>query len=298
MRNRYLVGAALLGLSCAGTANQSPLDKTPTVPPIDAALKDVRPVKALPSPDIQKRVDAALDAFFQRTATRRSYVMTDKPLYQPGETVWFRVDLRNTASFTAMAPSGVTVELITPRGATAARKRVLIQNGFGANDFALPAEAEGGEYELRIAGDEGTADKRKIIVSTYEAPRLKKELEFLRKAYGPGDTVSAAVTIKRQTGEPLANQRLTGVVTVDDAEWKRVSVTTDAEGKAAVKFELPGEMARGDALLTLLADDGGVTESIQKRIPVVLKSIQLGRDFGDSVEVTAGLAPQDRVRIW
>jgi len=29
--------------------------------------------------------------------------------------------------------------------------------------------------------------------------------------------------------------------------------------------------------------------------PLVVKSIQLGRDFGDSVEVTAGLAPQDRV---
>jgi hypothetical protein len=28
---------------------------------------------------------------------------------------------------------------------------------------------------------------------------------------------------------------------------------------------------------------------------VVLKSIQLGRDFGDTVEVTAGLSPQDRV---
>jgi hypothetical protein len=28
---------------------------------------------------------------------------------------------------------------------------------------------------------------------------------------------------------------------------------------------------------------------------VVFKPIQLGRDFGDSVEVTAGLAPQDRV---
>jgi hypothetical protein len=27
----------------------------------------------------------------------------------------------------------------------------------------------------------------------------------------------------------------------------------------------------------------------------VLKSIQLGRDFGDTVEVTAGLDPQDRV---
>jgi hypothetical protein len=28
---------------------------------------------------------------------------------------------------------------------------------------------------------------------------------------------------------------------------------------------------------------------------VMLKPVQLGRDFGDSVEVTAGLAPQDRV---
>jgi len=28
---------------------------------------------------------------------------------------------------------------------------------------------------------------------------------------------------------------------------------------------------------------------------VVLKSIQLGRDFGDTVEVKAGLSPQDRV---
>ena len=35
----------------------------------------------------------------------------------------------------------------------------------------------------------------------------------------------------------------------------------------------------------MLGDDNKVT----------LKSVQLGRDFGDSVEVTAGLAPQDRV---
>jgi hypothetical protein len=28
---------------------------------------------------------------------------------------------------------------------------------------------------------------------------------------------------------------------------------------------------------------------------VSLKTVQLGRDFGDSVEVTAGLTPQDKV---
>src|SRR5262249_30202683 len=210
------------------------------------------------------------------------------PLYQPGETVWFRVDLRNTATFTAMAPTGVTVELVTPRGATAVRKRVLVQNGFGANDFMIPAEAEGGGFEIRVTGHEGAAGKRKIVVSTYEAPRLKKEMEFVRKAYGPGDSVVAAVTVKRQTGEPLASQRLTGVVTIDDAEWKRVSVTTDAEGKATVKFDLPTEMGRGDGLLTLLADDGGVTESMQKRIPIVLKEISVAL-YPEGGELVAGL---------
>jgi hypothetical protein len=289
MRNGYVVGAALLGLSCAGSP-KAPADKRPAVAPTDAALRDATPVKPLPSPDIQKKVDAALDAFFARTASRRTYIMTDKPLYQPGETVWFRVDLRNTATFTAMAPSGITVELVTPRGATAVRKRVLVQNGFGANDFLIPAEAEGGEFEIRVAGDEGSTDKRKIVVQTYDAPRLKKELEFVRKAYGPGDSVTAAVTVKRQTGEPLANQRLTGVVTIDDAEWKRVSVTTDADGKASLKFDLPTAIARGDGLLTLLADDGGVTESMQKRIPIVLKELQVGLfpEGGDLVEGLPG----------
>ncbi len=287
MRNRYLVGAALLGLSCAGSP-KTPYDKLPSVPPTDAVLKDATPVKPLPSPDIQKKVDAALDAFFARTASRRTYIMTDKPLYQPGETVWFRVDLRNTATFTAMAPTGVTVELVTPRGATAVRKRVLVQNGFGANDFLIPPEAEGGEFEIRVTGDEGTSDRRKVVVQTYEAPRLKKEMEFVRKAYGPGDSVTAAVTVKRQTGEPLAMQRLTGVVTIDDAEWKRVSVTTDAEGKASVKFDLPTEMARGDGLLTLMADDGGVTESMQKRIPIVLKEIRVAL-YPEGGELVEGL---------
>ena len=30
-----------------------------------------------------------------------------------------------------------------------------------------------------------------MIVASYEAPRIKKKLELTRKAYGPGDTVTA-----------------------------------------------------------------------------------------------------------
>ena len=55
----------------------------------------------------------------------------------------------------------------------------------------------------------------------------------------------------------------------------------------------PGEISRapaGDQFIDCLR-----AQFLPRMGPLVVKSIQLGRDFGDSVEVTAGLAPQDRV---
>jgi len=66
----------------------------------------------------------------------------------------------------------------------------------------------------------------------------------------------------------------------------RVPVKTDKEGKALVRFQLPASIARGDGLLTVLVEDAGVTESIQKRIPIVMNALQLAvfPEGGDLVE--------------
>jgi alpha-2-macroglobulin-like protein len=233
-------------------------------------------------------LDKAIESHFEASQTRRSYVMTDKPLYQPGETIWFRADLRATKTLAGGPPTGLMVQLLSPRGAIVAQKRVLVQNGVARNDFALAPEIAGGEYTIQLFADDGTRDTKKIVVSTYEPPRIQKTLELLRKAYGEGDPVSAAVEIKRATGEPLGERALTAVVTIDDVERERLSIKTDRQGKALVRFTLPGSIARGDGLLTLLVEDGGVTESIQKPIPIVLKKIAFtafpeGGDLVDNV---------------
>jgi hypothetical protein len=216
--------------------------------------------------------------------------MTDKPLYQPGETIWFRADLRATRTLVGGPPTGLSVQLVSPRGAIVSQKRVLVQNGVARNDFALAPELEGGEYTIQLLADDGTHDARKIVVSTYEPPRLQKSLELLRKAYGEGDAVSAAVEVKRATGEPLGERALTAVVTIDDAERDRLTIKTDRQGKALVRFTLPASMARGDGLLTILAEDGGVTESIQKPIPIVLKKLAFAAfpEGGDLVDNIPG----------
>jgi hypothetical protein len=293
-RKRLLWGAVLVGCAAPGSA-PGPVTPPPPYEPVSIATTSAdREIGALVPRPLEagqtEALDRAIASHYERAATRRSYVMTDKPLYQPGETIWFRADLRATGTLLGGPPIGLTMSLVSPRGAIVAQKRVLAQNGIARNDFALADELEGGEYTIQLAADDGTADARKIIVNTYEAPRLQKTLEFLRKAYGEGDEVAAAIEVKRATGEAFADRALTGVVTIDDAELARLPIKTDRDGKATARFTLPKKMTRGDGLLTVLADDGGVTESIQKRIPIVMKTLQFSvfPEGGDLIDGVPG----------
>jgi len=286
MTRRRLV---VLGIALAGGATfaaPAPADDGPANSTIDKKIARLPAARLAETP----KLDRAIATYFGTLGTQRTYLQTDKPLYQPGETIWFRADVRATRTLTGGPPSGVTVQLVSPRGAVVATKRVLVQDGVARNDFALAADLEGGEYAIQLTTDRGTSDVKKVIVNSYQAPRLMKALELLRKAYGEGDPVAAAVEVKRTTGEPFAERALTAVVTIDDAEVQRFGVKTDRDGKAIVRFQLPASIARGDGLLTILVEDGGVTESIQKRIPIAMKTLQLAvyPEGGDLVDGVPG----------
>src|SRR5580693_974827 len=64
-----------------------------------------------------------------------------------------------------------------------------------------------------------------------------------------------------------------------------------------VEFHIPGDpnMVRVPATALLPVDHGAQVAVLGDDNKVVLKPVQLGRDFGDSVEVTAGLAAHDHV---
>ena len=279
-----LAGCAVTDAAPAPEVSSSTVK--PADPPLDKRLASAPAAALARAPALDK----AIATYFGGLATQRTYIQTDKPLYQPGETVWLRADLRAASTLTGGTPTGVTLQLVSPRGAVIATKRALVQSGVARNDFALAADLDGGEYTIQLRSDAGASDSRKIIVNTYEAPRLMKTLELLRKAYGEGDAVAAAVEVKRTTGEPFARRALTAVVTIDDAEVTRFALTTDGEGKALARFTLPAKLVRGDGLLTILVEDGGITESIQKRIPIVMKTLSLAvfPEGGDLVEGVPG----------
>lgn len=241
------------------------------------------------SPEAVERargVSSAIEQQLSSAPGREMYIMTDKPLYHPGEAVWFRAWEVSVKSLAATpGDHGVTFQLIDPRGAKVAEKRVQSRGGMSTNDFILAPSLPGGQYTLRAQSELGITETRDITVSTYEVPRLKKTAEFTRKSYAPGDGVTALINIEKATGEPLTGARVTAAVAVDGNELARFVVAIDARGSGVVRFQLPPHIRKGDGLLTVTADAGGISETLQKRIPIVLDqvTVQLFPEGGDLI---------------
>jgi hypothetical protein len=238
-----------------------------------------------PLKSVARKVEAQIAAPNARTM----YLTTDKPLYHPGETVWFRAwELAVKTLDGVPGEHGVTFQLFDPRGSKVAEKRVLGSGGSAMNDFELSPGLVGGPYVLRMISDLGGTEERGITVSTYELPRVKKTLDFGRKSYSPAEEVTASVKLVSATGEAVHGGKATAVVTIDGAEIARIAVIIDWNGKGTVRFALPRSIVKGDGLLTLLVDAGGATESIQRRIPILLDRAELTA-FPEGGDLVLGL---------
>jgi hypothetical protein len=237
----------------------------------------------------ERDLDKGIKSYFEGSSGRRLYIQVDKPLYKPGETLWVKVwDLRARDLAGVDKNPGLHLWLVSPRGSVLQRKLVESKTGMAAGDFELPEGMDGGEHKIRVITMDGQQVERPVVVASYEAPRIHQTLELLRKAYGPGERVQATLEVKRATGEALAHSSLTGVVQLDGQELPRFPVKTDGAGKALVEFELPRQIALGDGLLTVLVPDGGITESISKPIPILLRKVTVEL-FPEGGSLVAGL---------
>lgn len=259
-----------------------------------AALSDVAApsgLEAAPGDTVRLRPSTAartrakdLEAWLAANPTTRGHLAVDRPLYRPGDTVHARV--RSVAA-RGLAPvdSALAVELFDPRGTVARR---VVTEASGAFDVALDKAAPGGTWTLRASLADGSVVTRTFDVNTFETPRVKKTLDFAREGYGPGETVEAAVTLARATGEPLAATPVTASVRVGGEALPPIAARTDARGEVLVRFTLPAALPGADVSLTVLVDDAGVTESISRAVPVRGEEVRVGL-FPEGGELVTGL---------
>ena len=255
-------------------------------PPPPPAFEDAPPES--PRLPVADALVQPIDAWLNTHASLRTTVQVDRPLYRPGETVWVR-----TWSLSSKDLSGVdgkvTYELVGPDGAAVAKKLVRQKAGFATNDLTIPGGFRGGSWKVRATVAGQPTAERTIQVMATELPSIKKELEFVRDAYGPGDEVTATLSLHDATDAALPNRDASAVVQLGDQKLPTMPIRTDDAGNALVTFRLPATLANDDGVLTVLVAEGGLTESVSRRVPIVTAKVQLSL-FPEGGDLVSGLS--------
>jgi len=148
------------------------------------------------------------------TSNKEVYSYTDRPVYRPGQTVYYKGIVRNRTDDTYRTPSPepVTVEVTDPN-------ETLIYRGtkrtdrFGSyfGSLHLDSEAPTGYYSVRtsVGGKElGEEKGTGFSVSAYRKPEFSVKISFDKRRYTRGDWVTAKVSVNYYFGSPVANAHL------------------------------------------------------------------------------------------
>jgi RND family efflux transporter MFP subunit len=124
--------------------------------------------------------------------------------------------------------------------------------------------------------------------SAHVGPGLNATLEMPQY---PGQQFNATVVTMSRSFE-VASRSMLVELQADNSDGKLFG-----GAYCKVHFDLPGDpnVLRVPATALVLANQGTQVAVLGLDNKVALKEIKLGRDFGDSVEAIAGLAPEDRV---
>jgi len=208
------------------------------------------------------------------------YLHLGRSLFFPGEDIWFKAYVRDGATHEPSRQSDILyVELLSPRGDVLQKRTLLAKDGSAPGDFSLPPNAPGGLYTIRAytnwMRNTGEAFERRLTVQAAVLPRLKMQLEFERKAFGPGEEVLAKLEVQTLANQALARQTCRLVAMLEGQPLHEQDFMTDADGTASLRFPLPAALASNDGLLTILIPYQGRTESISRPIPILLNQIDL-----------------------
>lgn len=206
-----------------------------------------------------------------------THLTIDKPVYRPGETIHFRSLSLERYSLQPNVDLPIRFEMFDPSGAVVAGGTFdgVTERGVGNGEFRIPTSAPGGQYKLVAKSLDGffPEESRTLQVRNYRAPRFKKDLEFKKRSYGPGELVEADFEAIRAEGGPLANQSIKIAATVDGKVVYQDTTKTTDSGTCSISFELPELISKGAALLSVSVFDGGTEEVKSKTIPIQLGQV-------------------------
>ena len=178
---------------------------------------------------------------------------SEKPLYQPGQTIHVRALALDRSDHQAAAKRTLTFEVEDSRGNKVFKKATATDRfGVASAEFGLADEVNLGTYHLRALMGNADAPTNTaeiaLKVERYVLPKFKVAVEFAengkkqKRGYRPGDHVTGTVRAHYFFGKPVDNAELSMKASAMDVSIFEVASAngkTDTEGSYHFDLTLP-----------------------------------------------------------
>ncbi len=218
----------------------------------------------------------------------RSRVMltTDKPVYQPGQTIHIRALALRPTTMEPVADTKCTIEVDDSKG-NKVFKQPTTSSKFGvfSAGFVLATEINQGTYTVRALLEDERTEKA-VTVERYVLPKFKVQISTEKPFYLPKQTINGKVNADYFFGKSVSDATVTLKLSTFDVAFKdfaELSGKTNHEGVFEFEQPLPDyfvglPLEQGNSLVKIEAtikDGAGHEEKSTITVPVADQPIRI-----------------------
>lgn len=236
--------------------------------------------------------------------SRKVLLTTDKPLYQPGQTLHVRALALRTGDKTPEADQPAVLEIEDAKGNKLAREQLTTDAwGIASTTFQIARQVNLGAWKVRVSvGD--TVSEKAITVDRYVLPKFKVDAALDQRWYRPGEEVTIAGDARYFFGKAIAGGAVeitASTFDVDFTPFASATTTTDADGHFTAKLTVPDhvvglplEQGKGLMKLDVTVKDGAEHSETASRTATIAKGAVDAALVPESGRLVPGVAN----RLW
>lgn len=213
--------------------------------------------------------------------SRKILLTTDKPLYQPGQTVHVRALALRTGDKAPEAEQEATLEIEDAKGNKLTRELITTDAyGIAATTFKIARQVNLGTWKVRVSLDD-TVSEKTITVDRYVLPKFKVDASLDATWYRPGAEVTLTGQARYFFGKPVDGGHVeitASTFDVDFTPFTSVTTTTDDEGRFETRLTVPAhvvglplEQGKGLMKIDVVVTDGAEHTQAASRTATIAK---------------------------
>lgn len=218
--------------------------------------------------------------------TYQLLLTTDKPLYQPAQTIHLRLLALSEGTMAPVKNETVTFEIEDGKGNKVFKDCVELSDfGVAATDFTLADEVNMGQYKVKASLEKANTEKT-VTVKRYVLPKFNNTVTTEKDYYQPGETLRGTVSSQYFFGKPVTEGEVKITLSTFDVEVTELSEIngiTDKDGLYNFEYTLPEyftglPLEGGKAFIDMeisVTDNARHQELTYRSLPVVQQPIQI-----------------------